>query len=226
MLIGLVVRKPGGRGGSWQLTLRRLTVAVCAVAVAVTVVGGAWAARPASVVAADLGTLGGSNSQAIAVTPFGQVAGSSEIASGENHAFSWTRSGGMIDLGTLGGSFSGALAMNSSGQVVGNSVTTSENHAFSWTRAGGMIDLGTLGGSFSQAVGVSEFGDVVGTSTIDHQIPDTRHAYSWSAAGGMIDLGTLGGNFSDALAVSPIGQVVGRANIAGNAETHAFSWTR
>ena len=40
-----------------------------------------------------------------------------------------------------------------------------------------------------------------------------------------IDLGTLGGNFSSANAVNAVGQVVGQSAIAGDVNTHAFSWT-
>ena len=47
----------------------------------------------------DLGTLGG-DSTAFAVNNSGQVVGVSDI-SGNRHAFSWTRQGGMVDLGTL-----------------------------------------------------------------------------------------------------------------------------
>jgi len=41
----------------------------------------------------------------------------------------------------------------------------------------------------------------------------------------MIDIGTLGGNLSGAIAVNDRGQVVGFSSIAGDVETHAFSWT-
>ena len=42
----------------------------------------------------------------------------------------------------------------------------------------------------------------------------------------MVDLGTLGGTASSAAAVSPSGQVVGVGTTGGDAEYHAFSWTR
>ena len=46
------------------------------------------------------------------------------------------------------------------------------------------------------------------------------------AADGITDLGTLGGTYSYAYGVSADGAVVvGRANIPGNAGSHAFRWT-
>jgi probable HAF family extracellular repeat protein len=86
----------------------------------------------------DLGTLGGTFSVALAVSPGGQVVGFSNTAGdAEQHAFSWTQAGGMVDLGTLGGTFSEALAVNPGGQVVGFSSTvgdqyTGPHHAVSW----------------------------------------------------------------------------------------------
>jgi probable HAF family extracellular repeat protein len=52
----------------------------------------------------DLGTLPGSaNSQAATLSPLGQVAGSSDTASGNWHATVWPSPGTIVDLGTLGG---------------------------------------------------------------------------------------------------------------------------
>jgi probable HAF family extracellular repeat protein len=71
----------------------------------------------ASYVKIDLGTLGGSESQADDINASGQVVGQAQTAAGAWHAFSWTRTGGMVDLGTLGGGNSFATAVNASGQV-------------------------------------------------------------------------------------------------------------
>jgi len=69
----------------------------------------------------DLGTLGGPTSTAQAINVHGQVAGWSDTADGNRHAFLYSGSV-MQDLGTLtGGSDSYATALNDNGQVVGYS---------------------------------------------------------------------------------------------------------
>ena len=175
----------------------------------------------------DLGSFGGSRSEAYAVNENGQVVGLSALTGGGYggpiHAFLWTASRGMVDLGTLGGTQSAAYAVNENGQVVGDSliVGDTEFHVFSWTASGGMVDLGTLGGTDSRAGAVNDKGQVVGESTTAN---GEQHAFSWTAAGGMVDLGTLGGGFSRAVSVNENGQVVGESTTA-NGVTRAFSWT-
>ena len=63
----------------------------------------------------DLGTLGGAWSQALAVNAAGQVVGLSGTAKGENHAFSWTRTGGMVDLGTIDAECSYPIGVSDAG---------------------------------------------------------------------------------------------------------------
>jgi probable HAF family extracellular repeat protein len=71
---------------------------------------------------ADLGSLGGTQSGALTVTPSGVVVGSSLTAGNlATHVFTWTPAGGMVDLGTLGGTSSFAAAVNPRGDIVGNS---------------------------------------------------------------------------------------------------------
>src|SRR6185295_18546169 len=94
----------------------------------------------------DLGTVGGDNSVATALSDSGHVAGFSDFQSGSVgfHAFLLLNGGTMLDLGTLGGSISSATAVNNLGQVIGDSTRAGdeENHGFFYN--GVLRDLGTL----------------------------------------------------------------------------------
>ncbi len=71
----------------------------------------------------DLGTLGGSYSEGVAINDSGQVTGYADTAGdAARHAFLWDGTT-MQDLGTLGGTRSEGVAINASGQVTGCSVT-------------------------------------------------------------------------------------------------------
>ena len=66
-----------------------------------------------------LGTLGGSESFAHAISRTGVVAGQSDVAAGSSHAFAWSK-GKMLDLGVLPGYTSSvATAINDANKVVG-----------------------------------------------------------------------------------------------------------
>ena len=113
----------------------------------------------------DLGTLGGTFSQAFGINNNGSVVGYATLAGDTAlHAFFW-RKGAMTDLGPLGGPLSQASNVNDRDEVVGYSETSTpdplgENFCGDslvclpvvW-RAGVMTPLGTLGGT--NAVGVS-----------------------------------------------------------------------
>jgi len=136
----------------------------------------------------DLGSLGGTGfeSQATCVNNAGQIAGWTQIANGNYHAFLYSH-GSMTDLGTLpGGTYSYATGINDSQQVVGRSYTNSMGffHAFLYQN-GTMADLGTLpGGDISMANAINASGLVVGTSTSSSGL----RAFSY-AGGVMMDLG-------------------------------------
>jgi probable HAF family extracellular repeat protein len=181
-------------------------------------------AQTPTITMTDLGTLGGSQSEAKAVDATGHVVGTSwTIGDTSQHAFLWTAASGMFDLGTLGGTSSVATAI-SGGTIVGTSWTTGDvaQHAFMWTAAAGMRDLGTLGGTSSAATAVNAGGAVVGQSAIAGDM--VQHAFAWTAERGMLDLGTLGGASSAAAAVNASGTVVGTSTITGDVQ-HAFIWT-
>jgi len=189
--------------------------------------------RPAGLVSAQpnvtatiLGTLGGSQSQAMDINASGQIVGYAYTnADATYHAFSWTAAGGMVDLGTLGGTDSSAVGVNDAGLVVGSSgLSDGETHAFSWTQAGGMVDLGTLGGTVSEASGVADDGRITGYSFLAGDA--SIHGFSWTDAGGMVDLGTLGGTYSQPNAGGTNGYIVGSSSLAGETANHGFVWTQ
>jgi probable HAF family extracellular repeat protein len=123
-----------------------------------------------------LGTLGGNESQALAINNLGQVVGWAD-ASGGYQAFLHTGTGSLIlsdDLGTLGGDLSQALAINNLGQVVGWAETGSDNNdAFLYSN-GSMLDLNSLipsnsGWTFQQATGINDNGQICGNGLCDGQ---------------------------------------------------------
>lgn len=204
---------------------------VLGVAAAMTVSGvfaaPAQAADPAvsSSPTRDLGTLGGTFSEALFVSADGRViVGGS--ARPNPRAFRWTEANGMQDLGNLGGVGTYAHAVSADGSViVGEDVGAffPFRAAFRWTEANGIQNLGTLGGDYSQAFAVSADGSViVGSSWL---ASGSNHAFRWTETNGMQDLGTLGGDYSDTLAISVDGRViVGQSRLASG-DAHAYRWT-
>lgn len=177
-------------------------------------------------VVTNLGTLGGTFSDAFGINDAGQVVGQTTIGGIEIHAYRW-QNDAMTDL-NLCCFQSRAFGINAAGQVVGttqlSNVNFGVNHAFLW-QDGHMTDLGTLGApaccDVSQALAVNNTGQVVGESvTANREI----HAFLWQN-GVMTDLGTLGDQSSSANWINDAGQVVGytqRFTFSG--PTQAFLW--
>ena len=126
----------------------------------------------------DLGTLGGTFSQAFGVNDKGWVVGFSTTEGDVGlHAFLW-RDGVMTDLGTLGGSdplpLSAAGSINNRGEIVGLSETSiadplGENFCGDFLvclpvvwRRGVITTLPTLGGNNGVANDINGRGEVVG----------------------------------------------------------------
>lgn len=158
----------------------------------------------------DIGTLGGSRSQALDVNNRGEVVGFS-LLPGDTavHAIRWTAAEGMVDLGTLGGNDSVAEDINDNGEIVGSSLTAAGGfayHSFLWSAAEGMADLGTFGRNFSLAMGMNNLGAVVGSFGVN--------GFLWTAAAGGVDIGMEG------RAINDRGEIAGGTGV--NGEFHPF----
>lgn len=126
----------------------------------------------------DLGTLGGTFSQAFSLNNHGTVVGFSTLKGDTTlHAFLW-RQGVMTDLGTIGEAatpaYSSAMNVNDRDEVVGFSETSTpdplgENFCgdslvclpFIW-RSGEMTPLITLGGTNAVGASINNRGEVIG----------------------------------------------------------------
>jgi probable HAF family extracellular repeat protein len=174
----------------------------------------------------DLGTLGGSASQAFGVNDAGQVVGQAATASFVFHAFLWQGSGRLIDLGAPYGSSSVAYVINASGQVVGSS----GGHVFLWTpftpngTTGYFTDLGTPpGDDDTRPSGANNAGQVVGTSSYswwdEVSYYTVYHAFLWEN-GVMTHLNDRippgsGWNLTGAAAINDSGRIVGNGTLNG-----------
>jgi len=189
----------------------------------------------------DLGTLKGDNeSSGFWINSSGDVVGCSDtetvygypctgLVPGQ-HAFLWTKAGGMQDLGTLsGGTVSAAQGINGDGVVVGysneggNPATNFE--AVQWSAAGVMTDLGTLSnGSASAAFAINASGEIAGDSFNSLGIVKIT---SWSNDK-IANLGGLSGAiFSAGLAINNDGEIAGESvySYGPPFTSHAFRWT-
>jgi probable HAF family extracellular repeat protein len=191
----------------------------------------------------DIGVLKGDNeSNGFFINSSGAVVGCADTANSEGypctgtgagqHAFYWTKSGGLKDLGILpGGNISGAIGLNDSGEVVGYSNTSSNPLlmynfiAFEWTSTGGMVNLGKLsGGNSSCAFEINSSGVIAGDSFVSSTIVD---ATSWTN-NKIKNLGALSKSiFTAALAINDDGDIVGESVFGYGPPftSHGFEWT-
>jgi len=146
----------------------------------------------ASGVIQDLGTLGGSTSEAIDINASGLVIGKSLIAGdAETHFFLWSVESGMQDLSARLGPITSVVEINDAGQIIGTHTTPGgESHAFLYTLGSGVRDLGTLGGTTSAPTGLNDAGQVVGSSTL---ADGSTHAFLWTPTDGMDDITIVSG---------------------------------
>jgi len=174
---------------------------------------------------ADLGTLGGTQSNNSAVNDLGQVVGGALTTTPDPFASAPLSACAVLPT-NLPPCSAFTFAVNSL-YFPG----TTETHAFVW-QDGVMLDLGTLGGPDSIAFINNDRGQVAGwsyTSFVANPstgVP-TVDPFIWSPEDGkMGDLGGLGGTFGAPFFMNNRGQVIGVSNLPGDQTFHAFLWDR
>jgi probable HAF family extracellular repeat protein len=200
----------------------------------------------------DLGTLGGTVSNANGINNKGWLAGYANLTGDQtSHAVLWQKGAKIVDLGTLGGPNSSVdfLGIDDRGLVVGNSETANtdpfnENFCgsgngliclgFLW-QDGVMTALPTLGGNNGWAFDVNARGQVVGFAENSSQDPTCiapqvldLEAVIWGPKKGEIhELPPLSGDsIAGAAAINDRGQVVGTSGacMSPSPLAHAVLW--
>jgi probable HAF family extracellular repeat protein len=188
----------------------------------------------------DIGVLKGKNeSSGFWINNLGEVVGCSDTQTVEGypctglvagqHAFAWTKSGGIKDLGTLAGAtVSGAIGVNDSGTVVGYSNVKGKPAtnfvAVQWSSTGAITNLGTLsGGSSSAAFEINSSGEAAGDSFLRSGVVN---ATSWTSKK-IKNLGALPkAIFTAGLDINDNGDIVGESVFGYGPPftSHAFLW--
>jgi len=144
----------------------------------------------------NLGSLGGTCTNAIALNNRGQVVGYSFLAGDEVfHPFRWAN-GNLVDLGTLGGRQGVAQRLNEAGDIAGwESLAGNENvvHATLWSR-GQITDLGAFEpDQCSVPFAINSRTQVVGFVSLNCDFNDdpSLRAFLWEPGSPMVDLNTL-----------------------------------
>lgn len=189
-----------------------------------------------------LGSLGGKDSQALAISDNGDIVGKSLTYAAVDHAFLY-RAAHMTDLGTLpGGTYSAAYGVNRHGDIVGESNipgrldtlgTTAGTNGQPVRRAvlwhdGKIQDLHVNPGMDSVARSINRRGQIVGYMDTRAAGPNRTttsggfHAFLYDHRR-TTDLGTLGSDPSVAIDINDAGQIVGWFCFHGPV-FHAFIW--
>lgn len=167
----------------------------------------------------EIGTFGGSNSQANAINRCGHVTGWAEPAAGLAQAFLYD--GTLRNLGSLGGESVGG-AVNDCNVVVGwSGVSGGGVHGF--VHDGVIRDIGSLG-TDSFALSINSRGLVAGYSFFANSDAMRPFIYDSKSTGGLQDLGTLGGHRALAKVINDAGQVAGWS-LDASGQMHAFRYS-
>jgi len=138
----------------------------------------------------EIGTLGGSDSNALGINENAQVVGSAFNAQGFRRAYLW-ENGTMTDLGVIPGTTtSEAWGIKNLGVVVVNSSTSGFGKVFVWENGVKTEIIIPTPSSPKSLFDINDAGQVVGKHG---NTMGESHACLWEPDGTFIDLGTLGG---------------------------------
>jgi probable HAF family extracellular repeat protein len=164
----------------------------------------------------DIGTLGGTQSEGVAINASAQVTGVSLIA-GESSYHAFLYDGTMHDLGAVGGRGSNGNGINNLGHVVGVASDGATNRAFLYDGTRHYL----FGDEASFAAGINASGQVAGNRN------SPSGAFLWSPTtpngvfGTAVSLGHLGGFETNASAINASGHVTGKGALFPSGY-HAF----
>jgi probable HAF family extracellular repeat protein len=170
------------------------------------------------------GTLGGATARAEGVSFEGSfIVGSSQDSSGDDHAYRWDATGGIIDLqgGLTGESYANGVAQDGM-MVVGLYTDGSSDAAFVWEQSKSQMELlnALSGDNSSKANAVSSAGNVIVGKSYDYGTPGNSVAVLWHDGSTAVSMGVLSGQSnSEAFAVSSDGSVS-----VGSSGTKAFRY--
>jgi probable HAF family extracellular repeat protein len=163
----------------------------------------------------DLGTLGGTGSEGVAINDSGEVVGWSQTKAGTSEAFLWNGAK-MTDLGPLSGFYPHGI--NDTGQIVGTC-----NQSFPCVDSNGTFTALPDPSSLvcNEAIAINSNGQVLGECADGSQASTSNtRAVVWTNGSPTV-LPTLGGPTTTATAINNNGDIVGYAQTATFAQ-HGF----
>ncbi len=157
----------------------------------------------------DLGTLGGTNSEAKGINDHSQVVGWAHDANGRIQAFLWDK-GTMTGLGFLTNRWSNSVAMaiNNQGEITGySSVSATNEHAFYYADDT-LTDIGTPGSPDSVGRAINPSGAIAGSAPPSNNVT-INYSFFWRT-NRFIQIPSFNNfNSCDAFGLNNAGQVCG-----------------